>query len=146
MVASPFAETMGVVGTILLCLFEVYPIVHVKRAIDLQRSREIPYKISIMAVGYHICWILYYDTIQPDLTLLMLNITTLLAALLVFMAFLFVHFDTRNATIFCVLFAGFATGWYMIGREFRSVYYFKWLICPFHTLAYLNLIHDVVFF
>ncbi len=144
MPASPFAETMGVVGTILLCLYEVFPITHVKRAIDTQRSREIPYKISIIAVGYHICWILYYDTIQHDFTLLMLNLMTLVMALLAFMAFLFVHFDTRNATIFTVLFAGFCVAWYMIGREFRSVYYFKWIISPFHALAYLNILHDTV--
>ncbi len=142
MAVSDFAVAMGVIGTVLLCIYEVYPIAYVKRAIDRRNSLEIPYKVSVLAIGYHICWILYYDTIQSDNMLLVLNVVTLVMCMLAFMSFLFMHFDTRSAILFCVLFAGFATGWYMIGRELRSRSYFKWFVCPFHCIAYLNILHD----
>jgi hypothetical protein len=144
MPASGFAEAMGIVGTVLLCLYEVYPVAYVKKAIDTQNAREIPYKVSMIAMGYHICWILYYDTINPDFTLLMLNIVTLIMCVLASMAYLFLTFETRSAILFCSLFSGSAFGFYMFGRVFLTNPIFRWYVTPVHSLCYLNMAHDTV--
>ena len=91
MAASYITYIMGIAG-FLLCIYDGYTFVHVKRAIDLQNSWEIPFVASLLGIGYQIGWILYFNTVVPDIILLVLNIARLVIALLILMSFVFTHF------------------------------------------------------
>jgi len=140
--ASYIANIMGISGAILLCAYDAYNFWHIKIAIDSQSSREIPYVVSLLGIGYQTGWILYFDTIVPDMTLLLLNLFRLLIGLLIFISFLFIHFDTRTGALFASLFAPSTIGWYFLAREFREMDYFEWPVAGFHALVYCGFLVD----